>query len=96
MLVIVTYDVSTADKKGATRLRRIAKECVNYGQRVQNSVFECLIDYGTFIKLKYKLLDIMDNDNDSIRFYLIGNNYQNKVESYGIKRDYSMDEPLIF
>lgn len=72
MMVIVSYDVSTIDKEGKKRLRKIAKECVNYGQRVQNSVFEIDVDYGTFLKVQDKLIKLMDKEKDSLRFYYLG------------------------
>ena len=79
MLVLVTYDVSTQDKAGKTRLRKVAKECVNYGQRVQNSVFECVLDSSQALMLKDKLLSLIDEEKDSLRFYYLGNKYQTKV-----------------
>ena len=69
MLVLITYDVSTQDKAGKTRLRKVAKECVNYGQRVQNSVFECILDASQTLILKDKLLSLIDEETDSLRFY---------------------------
>lgn len=95
MMVIVSYDVSTIDKEGKKRLRKIAKECVNYGQRVQNSVFEIDVDYGTFLKVQDKLIKLMDKEKDSLRFYYLGNNWKKKVEHIGAKptydRSYSME-----
>ncbi|MFI3175456.1 MAG: CRISPR-associated endonuclease Cas2 [Bacillota bacterium] len=88
MLVLITYDVSTTDKAGVKRLNKIAKACVNYGQRVQNSVFECLIDSATFVVLKDQLCTIMDPKRDSIRFYYLGKNYENKIEHFGVKTSY--------
>lgn len=88
MLVLITYDVSTKDKSGVKRLNKIAKECVNYGQRVQNSVFECLIDSATFVVLKDKLCSIMDKREDSIRFYYLGKNYEKKIEHFGVNNNY--------
>ena len=75
MMTLVSYDVSTTDNKGKTRLRKVAKECQNYGQRVQNSVFEIDVDYGTFLKVKDKLLKIIDPKHDSLRIYYLGNNW---------------------
>lgn len=95
MLVLITYDVSTIDKSGQSRLRRVAKECTNYGTRVQNSVFECILDMAQYKSLKYKLLEIIDNEKDSIRFYLLGNNYSSKVEHYGAKATLKVEKPLI-
>lgn len=85
MLVLITYDVNTEDANGKARLRRVAKQCVNYGQRVQNSVFECILDAGQCKMLKATLLNLIDQDRDSLRFYYLGNHYKNKVEHYGQK-----------
>lgn len=95
MMVIVSYDVSTIDKEGKKRLRKIAKECVNYGQRVQNSVFEIDVDYGTFLKVQDKLIKLMDKEKDSLRFYYIGNNWKKKVEHIGAKPTYDPEGTLI-
>ena len=95
MMVLVSYDVSTVDRKGKSRLRKVAKECQNYGQRVQNSVFEVDVDYGTFLKVKDKLLKLIDEDNDSIRFYYLGNNWKRRVEHYGAKETYDPEGVLI-
>ncbi len=95
MMVLVTYDVSTADNSGKTRLRKVAKECQNYGQRVQNSVFEINVDYGTFLKVKDKLLKLVDKDSDSIRFYYLGKNWQNRVEHFGAKETYNSEGVII-
>ena len=75
MMVLVTYDVNTETAKGRKRLRHVAKLCVDYGQRVQNSVFECLVAPAEFVEIKSKLLDIIDPDSDSIRFYFLGKNW---------------------
>lgn len=95
MLILITYDVNTEDASGRKRLRRIAKECVNYGQRVQNSVFECSLDAAQFRVLKAKLLTLMDSDKDSLRFYNLGNNYKEKIEHYGAKQTYMPDDVII-
>ncbi|MCD7867106.1 MAG: CRISPR-associated endonuclease Cas2 [Clostridiales bacterium] len=95
MLVLVTYDVNTEDQKGKTRLRKVAKTCVNYGQRVQNSVFECVVDLGQCKILKAELLEIMDKDKDSIRFYYLGKNYGNKIEHFGTKKTFQQEGVLI-
>lgn len=95
MLVLITYDVNTEDATGRKRLRQIAKQCVNYGQRVQNSVFECLLDAGQCRKLQAKLLSIMDTQKDSLRFYYLGNQYERKIEHFGAKHTYLPEEPLI-
>lgn len=95
MMVLITYDVSVEDKKGKTRLRKVAKECQNYGQRVQNSVFEIDADYGTFLKVKDKLLDLIDENKDSLRFYYLGNNWKNRVEHFGAKETYDPEGVII-
>ena len=96
MMVIVSYDVSTIDKEGKKRLRKIAKECVNYGQRVQNSVFEIDVDYGTFLKVQDKLIKLMDKEKDSLRFYYLGEKYKNKVEHIGARPGFDVTDTLIF
>ena len=95
MLVLITYDVNTEDAAGRKRLRRIAKECVNYGQRVQNSVFECLLDAAQCRMLQAKLRSIMDEERDSLRFYYLGKQYEKKIEHFGCKASYQPEEPLI-
>ena len=80
MLVLITYDVNTEDAAGRRRLRQIARQCVNYGQRVQNSVFECLLDATQCKILQAKLLALMDAEKDSLRFYYLGKRYENKIE----------------
>lgn len=95
MLVLVTYDVDTTTLEGQRRLRRVAKECMNYGQRVQNSVFECLVDFTQFTKLKINLENIISEGQDSVRFYHLGKNYEAKVETIGIKRGQNLQEELI-
>lgn len=95
ILVLVTYDVSTQDTKGKKRLRKVAKECVNYGQRVQNSVFECIFDASQLLLFKDKLLSIIDEKEDSLRFYYLGNKYQTKVEHFGAKISYEAENTLI-
>ncbi len=95
MLVLVTYDVSLTDASGAKRLRKVAKICKNYGQRVQNSVFECNVDYSQSKLLKAELLRIINNERDSIRFYYLGNNYKDKIEFYGKKGSFDMEELLM-
>ena len=91
MMVLVTYDVNTETKQGRKRLRHVAKLCVDYGQRVQNSVFECSVTPAEFVEIKAKLLDIIDTDSDSIRFYLLGKNWQNRVETIGNNTSYDPD-----
>ena len=95
MLVIVSYDVSTVDKAGRTRLRRVAKKCLDYGQRVQNSVFECIIDPTQWTTLKNDLLDLFDEEQDSLRFYYLGSNWDRRVEHHGTKKAVDLDGPLI-
>ena len=95
MLVLITYDVNTEDAAGRRRLRQIAKQCVNYGQRVQNSVFECLLDAAQSRVLQEKLCKIMDPERDSLRFYYLGNKYENKVEHFGIKPSYEPEGTLM-
>jgi len=96
MLVLITYDVNTETADGRKRLRKVAKICVNYGQRVQNSVFECLLNMTEKCIVKNQLLSVIDKDKDSLRFYNLGNNYQNRIEHYGAKATYSPEEPIIF
>jgi len=95
MLVLITYDVNTEDGNGRARLRKVAKQCVNYGQRVQNSVFECILDAAQCKILKTKLLEIINEEKDSLRFYYLGNQYKNKIEHYGIKGSFEQEGILI-
>ena len=95
MLVLITYDVNTEDAAGKKRLRQIAKQCVNYGQRVQCSVFECLLDAAQCKQLQAKLLNIMDPQRDSLRFYYLGKRYENKIEHFGCRETYLPEEPMI-
>ena len=95
MLVLITYDVNTEDSAGRRRLRQIAKQCVNYGQRVQCSVFECLLDAAQCRSLQAKLCKIMDPEKDSLRFYYLGNRYESKIEHFGAKTSYSPEDTLI-
>ncbi len=92
---MVTYDVNTEDKAGQRRLRRVARICVNHGQRVQFSVFECLVDAAEWVKLKAKLIGEIDPEADSLRFYFLGNNWQNRVEHIGAKASYDPEGPLV-
>ena len=87
--------METASREGQRRLRKIAKICVNYGQRVQNSVFECSLDVTQYVKVKHQLIKEMDKDKDSIRFYTLGNNWQRKVEHVGTKASYNPEDTLI-
>lgn len=95
MLVLITYDVNTEDAAGRKRLRKIAKHCVNYGQRVQNSVFECLLDTAQCRTLQHELCKIMDPQRDSLRFYYLGKHYENKVEHFGCKQTYLPEDTLM-
>ncbi len=95
MYVLITYDVSTTTPEGRRRLSRVAKACLNRGQRVQNSVFECQLDAGQFAELKARLLELADPATDSIRFYFLGKNWQRKVEHHGAKPSLNIDGPLL-
>ena len=95
MLVLITYDVNTQDAAGRRRLRQIARQCVNYGQRVQNSVFECVLDPAQCRTLQEKLCALMDSEKDSLRFYYLGSRYEKKIEHFGCKQTYLPEEPMI-
>lgn len=95
MLVLVTYDVNTETTAGKKRLRKVAKACVNYGQRVQNSVFECLLDAAQYAMFKAKLTALINPETDSLRFYQLGNSYKNKVEHVGCAPSLSQDDVLL-
>jgi CRISPR-associated protein Cas2 len=95
MLVVISYDIQTKDKKGAKRLRKVAKTCQNHGQRVQYSVFECLVDPAQWVSLKNQLLDIINEEEDSLRFYYLGANYQTRIEHVGAKEGYDPEGPLV-
>ena len=95
MLVLITYDVSTVDADGKRRLRQVAKRCVVHGQRVQNSVFECLLDTAQCRNLQNELCKIIDPEKDSLRFYYLGKKYENKIEHFGCKQTYLPEEPMI-
>ncbi len=95
MMVLVTYDVNTQTPEGRRRLRRVAKACENYGQRVQNSVFECLLEPAQWTNLRHSLLAISDLDNDSLRFYFLGANWKRRVEHLGAKPTYDPEGPLV-
>ena len=94
-MVLVTYDVNTESEGGKGRLRKVAKKCEDYGQRVQNSVFECLVDPVQFAQLQHSLRDIMDEERDSIRFYYLGKNWKNRVEHFGAKKGYDPEGILV-
>jgi len=96
MMVLITYDVNTETENGKRRLRKVAKQCMNYGQRVQNSVFECKLDNSQLVQVKNILEGIIDKKKDSLRFYVLGNNYKDKVIHIGAKETYDIDGPLIF
>ena len=93
-MVLVTYDVAK-DETGARRLRRVSKACQDYGQRVQFSVFECVMDPAVWVKLKNRLIDEIDPAKDSLRFYYMGSNWQHKVEHVGAKCPMDLEGPLI-
>ncbi|WP_298703671.1 CRISPR-associated endonuclease Cas2 [uncultured Veillonella sp.] len=95
MYILITYDINTESREGKRRLRNVAKVCLNYGQRVQNSVFECSVDEGQFRLLKHKLGTIIDNDVDNLRFYRLGKNYKSSIEHMGVNRAYDVEAPLI-
>lgn len=96
MMVLISYDVETVTSDGKRRLRKMAKELESYAQRVQNSVFEVNLDYGNFLKLKDRLLKIMDKSRDSLRFYYLGNDWKKKIEHFGIKNGYDSEGLIIF
>ena len=95
MMVLITYDVNTSSPSGRKRLRQVAKQCVNYGRRVQNSVFECIISNHDMLLLKECLLNIIDEKKDSLRFYYLGNNFKTKVEHFGLDLGLNVDDTLI-
>ena len=95
MMVLITYDVNTEDAAGKKRLRQIAKQCVNYGQRVQQSVFECALDAAQCRSLQAKLCEIMDPKKDSLRFYNLGNRYDKKIEHFGCKETYNPEDVMM-
>jgi CRISPR-associated protein Cas2 len=95
MLMLVTYDVNTESKAGQRRLRRVARICENHGQRVQFSVFECLVDAAQWVRLKAKLIAEIDPELDSLRFYFLGNNWHSRLEHVGAKPSYDPEGPLV-
>ena len=95
MFVVIAYDVNTENADGVKRLRKVSKACQNYGQRVQNSLFECSIDYGTFLTLKRTLEKIINKEKDSLRYYNLGNKWHGKVEHVGAKPGYDPEGVLI-
>lgn len=92
MMVLITYDVETMTSAGRRRLRKVAKQCLNYGQRVQNSVFECVVDPAQFAILRHKLEETIDPEKDSLRFYYLGSKWNNKVDHIGIKPSFNPEE----
>jgi CRISPR-associated protein Cas2 len=95
MLTLITYDVNVTTNAGKTRLRKVAKQCLDYGQRVQNSVFECLVDPTQFAELKYRLESIVNPKTDSLRYYFLGSNWKNRVEHYGTKVGFDPEGVLL-
>lgn len=95
MMVLISYDVSTSDAAGRARLRKVAKQCQNHAQRVQNSVFEADLDYGNFLKLKERLIKLIDPSKDSLRFYYLGNHWKKRVEHVGAKETYDPEGVII-
>jgi len=95
LLILLTYDVATGTADGRKRLQRVAKKCIAYGQRVQNSVFECNLDWGQFLKLQEELKRIIDAEEDSLRFYNLGNAYQEKIIHLGAKPSIDLQGGLI-
>lgn len=95
MFILITYDINTTTADGRKRLRLVAKICQNYGQRVQNSVFECKVDEGQLRIIKHKLSETIDQEKDSLRFYRLGKNYEKSVEQMGNNKSYNIEAPLI-
>ncbi len=95
MLVVVSYDVSTTDDEGQLRLRRVAKVCKDYGQRVQFSVFECMVDPAQWVRFRDKLIREIDPETDSLRFYFLGANWRRRIEHVGAKKGVDPEEPLV-
>ncbi len=95
MMVLISYDVNTEDRAGRSRLRKVAKECEDHAQRVQNSVFEADLDYGSFIRMKERLVKLIDKERDSLRFYYLGNNWEKRIEHIGAKPTYDPEGVII-
>ena len=95
MMVVVSYDINTESKSGQRRLRHVAKICLDYGQRVQNSVFECMLDTAQYTVFKAELIDLIDPEEDSLRFYKLGNKYKAKVEHVGKTPQWPQDGILL-
>lgn len=96
MLMLITYDIATSDSAGQRRLRRVARLCQNLGQRVQYSVFECKVDPAQWAILRSRLMEEIDENTDSLRFYRLGSNWRSRVEHVGSKKSYDPDGPLVF
>ncbi|MEI7699236.1 MAG: CRISPR-associated endonuclease Cas2 [Planctomycetia bacterium] len=96
MLVLVTYDVATGDGGGQRRLRNVAKTCLNFGQRVQKSVFECAVNHEQYVHLRQQLIDDIHPEKDSLRFYVLGNEWKHRVEHIGVKPSIDLDGPMIY
>lgn len=95
MMVVVAYDVQTLQQSGRKRLSRVSKMCCHYGQRVQNSVFECLVSPSEFLVLENELEKIIDKDEDSLRFYMLGDNYSSRIKAVGKRREMPTDDVMI-
>ncbi|GIK60573.1 MAG: CRISPR-associated endonuclease Cas2 [Ignavibacteriota bacterium] len=95
MMVVVSYDVSTATKSGKKRLNKVAKTCLDFGIRAQNSVFECIIDPAQWEILKNELLSIYKPEEDNLKFYYLGSNYQRRIESFGKSKSLNIEDALI-
>jgi CRISPR-associated protein Cas2 len=95
MMMVVSYDVSTTTSEGRRRLRRVARECQNFGQRVQDSVFECVVDPEQWARLRFHLLEIFKPEEDSLRFYHLGSRWKGRVEHHGTKKTLDLDGPLL-
>ncbi len=94
-MVLVTYDVSTTSREGRRRLRQVAKKCLDFGQRVQNSVFECQVTWEQWTRLRLDLLDLVDPSEDSLRFYMLGDRWRGRVEHHGVGPSIDFEAPLI-
>ncbi len=95
MFIVVAYDVNTSEEAGQRRLRRVAKVCMKFGQRVQNSIFECDISPSDYLLLKHDLIEIMNEKTDSLRFYNLGSRYSSKIESHGMQRHLPVDDIMM-
>lgn len=96
MMVVITYDVATSKPGGIKRLRHVSKKCLDHGQRVQNSVFECVLNSTELAVLKIEFKKIIDEKEDSLRIYVLGNHYKNKIEHFGVKTSIDVEGTLIF